>query len=62
MRTIRSEIQLAKDSLSQRSSHQAMVTRSPNHMWAISWAMMLARRRRWLKEGFSASINSARSV
>ena len=26
-----SPIQEAKDSLSQRSSHQAMVTRSPNH-------------------------------
>ena len=26
----------AKDSLSHRSSHHCMVTRSPNHMWAIS--------------------------
>ncbi len=32
-------IQSAKLSLSQRSSHQAMVTRSPNHWWAISWPM-----------------------
>ena len=41
-----SPIQLAKDSLSQMSSHQAMVTRSPNHWWASSWALMLAQSRR----------------
>ncbi len=33
----------ANDSLSQMSSHQRRVTRSPNHMWAISWAMTMAR-------------------
>lgn len=33
----------AKDSFSQMSSHQRRVTRSPNHMWAISWAMTMAR-------------------
>ncbi len=33
----------AKDSLSQMSSHQRRVTRSPNHMCAISWAMTTAR-------------------
>ena len=32
-------IHVAKDSLSQRSSHHAMVTRSPNHMWAVSCAI-----------------------
>ena len=32
----------AKDSLSQESSHHSMVTRSPNHMCAISWAMVEA--------------------
>jgi hypothetical protein len=37
-----SPIQLAKASFSQRSSHQAMVTRLPNHWWAISWAQTLA--------------------
>ena len=36
----------AKDSFSQRSSHQRMVTRSPNHMWAISCATTPARRAR----------------
>ena len=34
----------AKDSLSHRSFHQRMVTRSPNHMWASSWRMVMARR------------------
>lgn len=36
----------ANDSLSQRSSHHCGVTRLPNHWWAISWAMMLARKLR----------------
>ena len=36
----------ANDSFSQRSSHQRMVTRSPNHMWAISWATVPAREAR----------------
>ena len=33
----------AKDSLSQRSSHHSIVTRSPNHMCAISCEIALAR-------------------
>jgi hypothetical protein len=33
----------ANDSLSHRSFHQRMVTRSPNHMWAISCRIVLAR-------------------
>ena len=33
----------ANDSFSHRSSHQAMVTRSPNHMCAISCAITVAR-------------------
>ena len=37
----------AKDSLSQRSFHQRMVTRSPNHMWASSWSTVMARRSTW---------------
>ena len=28
---------VAKASFSQIPSHHSMVTRSPNHMWAISW-------------------------
>src|SRR5258707_8633025 len=39
---------VAKDSFSQTSSHQAIVTRSPNHMWASSCAQTLAKRRRWV--------------
>src|ERR1700710_3031441 len=38
------EAQVAKDSLSHRSSHQRMVTRSPNHMCAISCRMVSQRR------------------
>ena len=36
--------QVANDSLSHRSSHQRMVTRSPNHMCAISCRIVSARR------------------
>ena len=36
--------QVAKDSLSHRSSHHCMVTRSPNHMCAISWRIVSLRR------------------
>src|SRR6478735_6170425 len=34
----------ANDSLSQRSFHHFIVTRSPNHMWASSWRMVTTRR------------------
>src|SRR4051794_35190496 len=37
---------VANDSLSHRSSHQRIVTRSPNHMWAISCRIVSARRSR----------------
>ncbi len=36
--------QVANDSFSHRSSHQRMVTRSPNHMCAISCSTISARR------------------
>ena len=35
--------QVANDSFSQRSSHQRIVTRSPNHMCAISCRIVSAR-------------------
>ena len=38
------EAQVANDSLSHRSSHQRMVTRSPNHMCAISCRIVSQRR------------------
>src|ERR1700694_5440071 len=38
------ETNVANDSLSHRSSHQRIVTRSPNHMRASSWRMVSARR------------------
>src|SRR5690554_5076735 len=34
----------AKDSLSHKSFHHFMVTRSPNHMWASSWRIVTTRR------------------
>ena len=41
----------AKDSLSHRSFHHFMVTRSPNHMWASSWRIVLARDSSWASVG-----------
>ncbi|PQM47739.1 hypothetical protein C1Y40_02053 [Mycobacterium talmoniae] len=38
------EAKVANDSLSHRSSHHRMVTRSPNHMCAISCSTVSARR------------------
>ena len=35
---------VAKASLSQIPFHHVMVTRSPNHMWAFSWATTSATR------------------
>src|SRR6266702_2158525 len=35
-------MKVAKLSVSQRSSHHFMVTRSPNHWWLTSWAMTSA--------------------
>ena len=46
----------ANDSFSHRSSHQRMVTRSPNHMCAISCAMVVARSSR------SASVTAERNT
>ena len=37
-------MRVAKASLSQIPSHHCMVTRSPNHMWAISWETTSATR------------------
>src|ERR1035441_4655027 len=38
------EAKVANDSLSHKSSHHSMVTRSPNHMCAISCSTVSARR------------------
>jgi len=37
-------MKVAKASFSQMPSHQPMVTRSPNHMWASSWQTTSATR------------------
>ena len=41
--TAKVEAQVAKDSFSHRSSHQRMVTRSPNHMWESSCSIVSLR-------------------
>src|SRR5437588_796938 len=50
------DMMVAKLSLSYRSSHQRVVSRSPNHMWAISCRMVLARSSR------SASVTRERKI
>ena len=57
--TALSPTQEAKLSLSHRSFHQAIVTRSPNHMWAISWDTMAATIIRVPAELCSGSTSSA---
>ena len=42
----------AKDSLSHRSSHHFIVTRSPNHMCACSWRIVMTRRSMSAPVGF----------
>ena len=52
----------AKDSLSQMSSHQVWVTRSPNHMCDISCAITIARVRRSSSVTRPRGSNSSRKV
>ncbi len=52
----------AKDSLSHRSSHHSMVTRSPNHMCAISCRMTFARRSYDACVTLPRKMNSSRKV
>ena len=52
----------AKDSLSQRSSHQRMVTMSPNHMCAISCSRTRARSSRSAYEGGSRKMKASLQV
>ena len=52
---------VAKASLSQMPSHHSMVTRSPNHMWAISWATTLATRCISASEAVAGSISRSTS-
>ena len=51
-------MKVAKASLSQMPFHHFMVTRSPNHMWASSWAITSATR--W-SSGWVTSSGSTRS-
>ena len=59
--TALSPIHDAKLSLSHRSFHHAIVTRSPNHMCAISWEMMAAIRCRTWTDVRSGSTSSTTS-
>ncbi len=52
-------IQVAKASFSQRSSHQAIVTRSPYHMWASSWQITSATRLRSVSVARAGSSRSS---
>ena len=52
----------AKDSLSHRSSHHRMVTRSPNHMCASSCSMVRARIRRASSVAVPRNSRSSRIV
>src|SRR5215475_3772823 len=58
----RAALNSANDSLSHRSSHHRMVTRSPNHMCAISWAITSARNARSESVTAERNTNSSRNV
>jgi len=58
--SMRAANQVAKDSLSQASSHHGMVTKLPNHWCACSWAMTSTISLR-LSSGVLPSTNSSRS-
>ena len=53
---------VANDSLSHTSFHQRMVTRSPNHMCAISCAITMPRVCRSARVTASGNRNSSRNV
>ena len=57
--TASSSMKVAKASLSQMPFHHSMVTRSPNHMWAISCATTSATRSRSAWEAAASSTRSA---
>ncbi len=50
---------VAKASFSQMPSHHRIVTRSPNHMWASSWAMTSATRSSSARAALEVSTRSA---
>ena len=52
----------ANDSLSHRSSHHTGVTRSPNHMWAISWINVVARLTWWVRTTLLWNTSGSRKV
>ena len=54
-------MKVAKASLSQMPFHHLMVTRSPNHMWAISWEMTSATRSSSTRAAWVGSTSSTAS-
>ena len=58
--TAASSMKVAKASLSHRPFHHFMVTRSPNHMWASSWATTSATR--WSSSCVPASGSTSRTA
>ncbi len=62
MSTAINSMKVAKASLSQMPFHHAMVTRSPNHMWAISWATTSAMRSSSVCEAAASLTSSAVSL
>ncbi len=57
--TVSSSMKVAKASFSQIPFHHFMVTRSPNHMWAVSWATTWATRSSSSREAAGWSTSSA---
>ena len=56
-----SSMNVAKASFSQMPFHHFIVTRSPNHMWAISWATTSATRSSSTRVAARSSISSSDS-
>ena len=54
-------MKVAKASLSQIPSHQSMVTRSPNHMCAVSCATTVMTRRRSASDARAGSMSRSAS-
>jgi hypothetical protein len=58
----RTDTYVANDSFSHTSSHHRIVTRSPNHMWAISCRIVSARRSRAASVTFDLNRYSSLNV
>ena len=59
--TASTSMKVANASLSQMPFHHFMVTRSPNHMWAISWQTTSATRSSSTRDAWAGSTSSTDS-